>query len=198
MLSRTISRARSLYPCADAYGWAVCRLLILALLATCVHGQTAGPANVLVVVNDTSSLSRSIGEYYVRRRAIPLKNVCRIQAPTEEVVSRQDYDRSIAAGVVACLRREQLTEQVLYIVTTQGVPLRVEGTEGIGGTMAAVDSELSLLYLDMRTGKPHNVNGSLNNPYFRSAARFSHPEVPIYLVTRLAGVRFCGSEGAGG
>jgi len=47
----------------------------LALAINRISG--AGRAeNVLVVVNANSSLSRSIGEYYTRRRAIPAKNVC--------------------------------------------------------------------------------------------------------------------------
>ena len=33
----------------------------------------------------------------------------------------------IAAGVGSCLKAKRLVEQVLYIVTTQGVPLRVKG-----------------------------------------------------------------------
>ena len=39
-------------------------------------------SNVLLVINDNSSLSRDIGEYYARRRDIPLDHVCRIRAAT--------------------------------------------------------------------------------------------------------------------
>jgi uncharacterized protein (TIGR03790 family) len=145
------------------------------------------------VVNERSALSRSIGEYYVRRRGIPLQNVCRIQAVEAENIARAAYDSAIAAAVAGCLRRARLVEQILYIVTTQGVPLRIQGTDGPTGDVAAVDSELAMLYADMHAGKPHSVQGPQNNPFFgKSDTRFSHPQFPIYLVTRLAGYDFPG------
>lgn len=168
----------------------VSRTLLFLLLGLLPAGaQTA--ASVLVVVNDSSSLSRTIGEYYLRKRAIPLKNLCHIKAPEDEEITRADYDRRVAAPVAACLRTGQLTEQILYIVTTQGVPLRVFGEAGSTGDVAAVDSELAVLYSDMRDGKPHAVNGPLRNPFFgKLDAKFTHAEFPMYLVTRLAGYDF--------
>jgi uncharacterized protein (TIGR03790 family) len=158
------------------------------VLAGTAFGQ--GPSNVLVVINDSSSLSRSIGEYYARRRAVPLQNVCRIRVSDREEIARDVYDRAIAKVITRCLAAEDLRESILYIVTTSGVPLRIAGSEGPGGDVAAVDSELTLLYRDMRNGK-HRVNGLLPNPFFgRRSLRFRHPEFPIYLVTRLAGYDF--------
>jgi uncharacterized protein (TIGR03790 family) len=148
-------------------------------------------------VNDSSSLSRTIGEYYVRKRSIPLKNICRIQVSESEDIQRAGYDRQIAMPVAACLRKEGLTEQVLYIVTTQGVPLRIPATKvvsnGLNGDQAAVDSELALLYLDLHSPKPHPLIGPSPNPFFgKLEAKFTHPEVPLYLVCRLAGYDFPG------
>ena len=50
---------------------------------------------------------------------------------TEEI-ERPQYDREIAGPIGACLKRNQLTEQVLYIVTTGGVPLKIPGQNGEG------------------------------------------------------------------
>jgi uncharacterized protein (TIGR03790 family) len=167
--------------------------LVLYLWSGCPPMSAQGPADVLVVVNDNSPLSRSIGEYYVRKRAIPLKNVCHIQAPDSEDLPRADYDKFIATPVASCLRREVLTERILYAVTTQGVPLRISGTGGLQGSVAAVDSELALLYQDLKNGKQHALNGPLQNPFFgKTAAKFTHAEFPMYLVTRLAGYDFAG------
>ena len=55
----------------------------------------------------------------------------------------------LQAGVGSCLKAKRLVEQVLYIVTTQGVPLRVKGATGMDGDNASVDSELALLYSDL-------------------------------------------------
>jgi uncharacterized protein (TIGR03790 family) len=161
-----------------------------------LHAQ--GAANVLVVVNDNSSLSREIGEYYARRRGIPATNVCRIRTSTKETVDRATYNREIAGPIAACLQKGQSVESVLYIVTTMDVPLRVARTSGDGMTTdnASVDSELTLLYADIRSGRPHTVAGFLPSPFFgKRDAKFSHPQFPMYLVTRLAAYDFDGVKG---
>ncbi len=168
-------------------------LLLLYLTCGCALSHAQGPTNVLVVVNDKSALSRNISEYYVGKRAIPLKNVCHLQTSEAEDIARPDYDRQIATPIAGCLRRELLTEQILYMVTTQGVPLRIQGSDGVNGDVAAVDSELALLYADLRSGKPHSVAGPLRNPFFGKADdKFTHAEFPMYLVTRLAAYDFTG------
>ncbi len=152
---------------------------------------TARADRVLIVVNDASSLSETIGEYYARRRGIPARNVCRIRTSEDEEIPRAAYDREIATPVAACLRGENLTEKVLYIVTTGGVPLRVAGSGGPDGDIAAVDSELTLLYADLKSGRPHPIKGIQANPFYgQRDARFSHPQFPIYLVARLAAYSF--------
>jgi|HubBroStandDraft_4_1064222.scaffolds.fasta_scaffold44664_2 uncharacterized protein (TIGR03790 family) len=149
--------------------------------------------NVLLVANDNSSVSRNIADYYARRRSIPQVNICHIRATEDETITRDQYNLQIAAPTAACLRKGGLVEAVLYIVTTLGVPLRIEGTVGMDGDYAAVDSELTLLYLDMKRRSPHPVKGSLPNPFFgRRSSAFTHPEFPIYLVTRLAAYDFDG------
>lgn len=149
--------------------------------------------SVLVVVNDNSSLSRRIAEYYALRRSVPETNLCHIHATEEETVPRNEYNLQVAAPVAACLRQRGLVEKVLYIVTTMGVPLRIEGSGTMDGDAASVDSELTLLYLDMKRGTPHPIKGSIPNPFFgRRNAIFAHPQFPIYLVTRLAAYDFDG------
>src|SRR5579871_2388835 len=162
------------------------QIVLLALLgAACAPAQTG--VNVLVVINDKSSLSRNIGEYYALRRAIPAKNLCRIRTDDAEEIPRLVYNHEIAGPVADCLRRNGLADQVLYLVTTAGVPLKIEGSTGPGGDQAAVDSELALLYMDMHEGRPHTLTGMVPNPLFgKRDAKFTHPEFPIYLVTRLA------------
>jgi uncharacterized protein (TIGR03790 family) len=160
-------------------------LLILAQQILAAQSVT----NVLLVVNDASNQSRDIGQYYASRRGVAPRNICHIRTGVDEDIARAQYDREIAGAIGACLTRNQLTEKVLYIVTTGGVPLRIPGTvaEGMETDAAAVDSELTLLYSDLKQGKPHPVAGPALNPFFgRREAKFAHPDFPIYLVTRLA------------
>ncbi len=164
-------------------------------MASCLPSIAQTAANVLVVVNGDSALSRSIGEYYARHRGVPIQNVCRIQAPDKEEISRADYDRAVAAPIADCLRANGLTEKILYIVTTAGVPLKIQGAGGLSGDAASVDSELALLYSDIH-GHPHALAGHIRNPFFGARDRaFGHPQFPIYLVTRLAGYGFADVKG---
>lgn len=166
-------------------------LLLFALLASLAPAQDAH--KVLLVINDNSSLSRTIGDYYARRRAIPRENICRIRTTEEEKIPRGIYNSQIAAPIAAFLKKSSLADRVLYIVTTMGVPLKIEGTGNMDGDQAAVDSELTLLYLDMKRGTPHALRGSIPNPFFgKKDAAFTHPQFPIYLVTRLAAYDFDG------
>lgn len=164
------------------------RRLVFLILAGAAFAQS--PQNVLVVVNQASPASRRIGEYYLRKRGIPRANLCTLDVTAEETITRDIYDKGIAAPVAAFLKSRRLQDKVLYLVTTLGVPLRITGSAGMDGDQAAVDSELALLYLDM-SGNKHPLRGPLRNPLFgRRDEPFRHPQVPIYLVCRLAGYDF--------
>jgi uncharacterized protein (TIGR03790 family) len=162
--------------------------LAVSFLAAASLAAQAG-STVLIVVNQNSAVSRSIGEYYARRRGVPKANVCIVHAPEQETISRAEY-LGLEAEVGKCLRSARLVESVLYIVTTLGAPLRISGSGGLDGDCAAVDSEITLLYSKLHGARPP-VRGSVPNPLFnRRSAEFTHPKFPIYLVTRLAGYDF--------
>src|SRR5258708_23547566 len=98
--------------------------VLLLALAGALFGQKA--ENVLVVVNQGSPISRSIGEYYVLKRHIPLANVCRLTAKTDEEVTRADFLKQIATPIASFLRTWRLQEPILYIVTTSALPLKIQ------------------------------------------------------------------------
>lgn len=165
-------------------------LLILALRGTAASAQS--PENVAVVINTTSAASQRVGEHYARVRGIPTANVIRIQTSTDDSVSRVVYANTIEAPIAAALGKERLHDRVLYLVLTKGVPLRITGTPGQDGTLAGVDSELTLLYRRM-TGQAVLTRGRVDNPYFlgtaptKDARPFTHREHDIFLVSRLDG-----------
>jgi len=164
------------------------RIAVLCCLPPLLCGQT--PDNVLIVVNQASPLSLKIGEYYAGRRRVPSVNICRLQATTDEEISRGDFDGQISRPIQTHLRAHNLTEKILYIVTTAGVPLKVRGSGGLTGDAASVDSELTLVYSDLH-GRAHALPAGIANPFFgKTRAAFRHPDFPIYLVTRLAGYDF--------
>ena len=158
------------------------------LAAAALPGQS--PDSVLIVINQPSEISRHIGEYYAERRHVPSSNICRLNASTSEEIVRPDFDGQVARPIRDYLRAHNLTEKVLYIVTTMGVPLKIRGNLGLAAEAASVDSELTLLYFDLH-GRTHGLAGGVANPFFgKINAPFRHPDFPIYLVTRLAGFDF--------
>ena len=147
---------------------------------------------VLLVANRANALSQRIADYYIAKRGIPLKNVCQLDIPSEkEEIDWDTYVEQVERPIARCLAKANLTEQVLYVVTTMGVPLKVSGGgQGLEAESCAVDSELTLLYSKMK-GKHFARAGLVPNPFYRQQEQpFTHARFPIYLVTRLAGYDF--------
>ena len=161
--------------------------LLVALLALAAPVFAQSAQNLLLVVNRNSALSRQVGDYYRARRSVPSENVCSIATTSDEEISWDVYQREIEAPIAACLKHSGLAEKVLYIVTTMGMPLKVDGSgRGLETESASVDSELALLYAKLK-GEKFSRAGPVPNPFFKKRdAAFSHPQFPIYLVTRLA------------
>lgn len=167
--------------------------MLLLLIIYPLGAQTGD--NVLLVVNRRDAASQEIGDYYRLRRSIPQANICYIETASNEEINWQTYEREIETPVAACLEKAHLTEKVLYIVMTAGVPLKVSG----GGSKleteyAAVDSELTLLYGKLK-GVKYPRPGGIANPLFRSRdAPFQHPRFAEYLVTRLQAYDTAGAK----
>lgn len=148
--------------------------------------------NVLVVINDLSTASVRIGEYYAGKRSVPAENILRLSLKPDEEISRADYELRIETPVENWLASRSAQDRILYIVLTKGIPHRVSGTAGRAGTLASVDSELTLLYRRL-AGQAVAPAGPVPNPYFLGEAPldkakpFTHESQDIYLVTRLDG-----------
>jgi uncharacterized protein (TIGR03790 family) len=164
---------------------AVILLLLLLALVPALHAQNG--TNVLLVVNGNSAVSRQVADYYRPRRSLPVANVCILSTTENEEIPWVTYLKQIETPVANCLKKTKLTESVLYIVLTMGMPLKVSGSGSeLRRESASVDSELTLLYGKLK-GAQFPRAGPVNNPfYMKRDAPFRHPRFPIYLVTRLA------------
>jgi uncharacterized protein (TIGR03790 family) len=115
--------------------------------------------------------------------------------PVGEEISRAAYQSQIERPIADWLSANAAQDRILYLVLAKDVPLRVTGTGGPNGTVASVDSELTLLYRKS-SGQPVGQTGPIKNPYFAGASAianakpFSHRSQDLYLVTRLDGYTF--------
>ena len=167
-------------------------LVILGVLMPWWCAFAQGPENVLVLVNESSSDSQSIAKYYAAKRKLPAENLCRIRTTESDTISKAAFEREILQPTSAYLKSKKLQDRILYIVTTRGLPLVIEGTDGPSGDLASVDSKLALLYDYMIWGN-RAPQGRVENPYFTPEFRsgdfrpFTRRDFGIYLVTRLTG-----------
>jgi uncharacterized protein (TIGR03790 family) len=167
-------------------------ILFAISLAFATSASAQSAQNVLLVINESSADSVKVGEHYAKTRSVPAGQVVRIKAPVADALSRAAYQASIETPIAEWLSRYLLQDQILFIVLTKGIPLRVDGTGGQAGTVASVDSELTLLYRKM-SGAPVSAAGHIENPYYlgerplSEARRFTRAIADIYLVTRLDG-----------
>jgi uncharacterized protein (TIGR03790 family) len=166
-------------------------LILIFLCSTPLLAQTAD--NVLLVLNEASSVSMNVGAYYAQKRGIPQSNILRVKTTADDNISREDFERQIDSPIASWLARNSAQDRILYIVLTKGVPLRVTGTSGKEATTASVDSELTILYRKLIAGQGLPPAGPINNPYFlgetpiSQAKQFTHEDQDIYLVSRLDG-----------
>jgi uncharacterized protein (TIGR03790 family) len=167
-------------------------LLVCALVASAPRAFAQSAENVLLVINGPSAASVQIGEHYARVRTVPQDNVLRLECDQSDQVTRAVYERQIERPIANWISRNAAHDRILYIVLTKGIPLRVAGSGGRQGTVASVDSELTLLYRKL-SGRPIAPQGAIANPYFHAARAieeakpFTHEAFDIYLVTRLDG-----------
>lgn len=167
-----------------------CTLAGLLVLSSAIRAQDG--TNVLLVINTASAVSARVGAHYAQARAIPTENIVRLKTDTDDEVTRAQYEREIERPIAEWISRSSAQDRIFYVVLTKGMPLRIGGTTGRHGTVASVDSELTLLYRKL-VGVQALAVGPIANPYFRGSQPlakskpFTHADHDLYLVSRLDG-----------
>src|SRR5882724_4861579 len=101
--------------------------LLLLLFALVSQSPAQSGENVLLVANRNDPVSLQIADYYRPRRSVPARNVCYLATTSDEEIQWKTYENEIERPIADCLKRAGLQEKVLYIVTTLGLPLKVDG-----------------------------------------------------------------------
>ncbi len=166
-------------------------------------------AATLVIFNENDKDSAELARFYAEKRGIAKDHVLGLKCARTEEISRADYDRTIAEPLRKAMTANfwwKLREpenplgpvesnKIRFIALMRGIPVKIAEAPKYPGdrvtapapigtvNAAAVDSELSVLGLNMR-----QISGALNNPYFRSFSSFADFRRPeIMLVGRLDG-----------
>jgi uncharacterized protein (TIGR03790 family) len=84
------------------------------------------PDQVVVVANKMAWHSVELAKYYMKVRNIPPDNLIQLKATSNEICSREDYDKGIASPIRAFLEKNDPAGYRFHcLVTMYGVPLRV-------------------------------------------------------------------------
>jgi len=104
-------------------------LCSLGLFCVSVGQIRAGGSglNVIIVVNQNSTNSVQLGNYYAERRQIPPQNYLRINWTNSNVVDWTDSDFAtyLYNPLLSMLSSRQLTNQADYVVLSMDIPYRV-------------------------------------------------------------------------
>lgn len=145
--------------------------------------------DVLVIINNNSNISDSVGRYFAIMRNIPEINLLRINAPITEEIDSVTFN-SIRSQIENYIIQNNLINKINYIVTTKGVPLKVNrgNTLSITSPSSSLESELTLIL----SSNAHKIGATsyVTSPYFLKKEKFSKSKFDIFLVTRLDGYNF--------
>jgi uncharacterized protein (TIGR03790 family) len=119
------------------------RLAGLILLSCSAANLWAGGSglNVVVVVNQNSTNSVQLGNYYCEKRAVPPQNLLRINWTNSNTLTwtLSDYETSLLNPLVSMLSCRQLTNQIDYIVLSMDIPYQITTSdEGVVSTTSAL------------------------------------------------------------
>ena len=113
----------------------------LAVLLVSAAGLFAGGSglNVVVVVNQNSTNSVQLGNYYCERRGVPPQNLLRINWTGGNVEwTTSDFTNLLFNPLITMLSSRGLTNQVDYVVLSMDFPYQVTAADGINSTTAAL------------------------------------------------------------
>ncbi len=149
-----------------------------------LHAGGSG-LNTVVVVNQTSSNSCELGNYYCQQRQVPPQNVLFINWPGGNTLwASNDFQANLVTPLLNLLAANQLTNQIDYVVLSMDIPFQTSFGSVINSTTSA-------LFYGSRQGDGSDPFGTTNS-YAASEAVF-HQAPPVgapgysFLATMITG-----------
>jgi uncharacterized protein (TIGR03790 family) len=165
------------------------RFLFLFFFALAIDAEAEAPltASTIVVYNKTVPDSVALATFYAQQRGIARDHLIGLACSTEEEISREEYDTTIAEPLREIFKQRQwwrlrdTPEQTIagsnihFVATIKGMPLKIRSTTSpypgdvpgpapvLDRNEASVDSELATLAIPSR-----QISGPGDNPYFKS------------------------------
>src|SRR4051794_25286845 len=129
---------------------------VLLSLFCCLGPRSWGGGsglNVVVVVNQNSTNSVQLGNYYCERRQVPPQNVLRINWPGANVTwTYSDLTNYLLNPLLDMVASRQLTNQIEYVVLSMDIPFQV--TQGGSSTSSGINSTTTPFFYGFKTDLP--------------------------------------------
>jgi len=105
------------------------------ILVCCTAGFALEPKEILVIANSDVAASARIAKYYCTKRGVPTDNILTLPLGGElsDSITRTNYDKQLAGPIRERLLSLGLGGQIKCLLTTYGVPLKVEGRGPLEG-----------------------------------------------------------------
>src|SRR6266487_5924200 len=178
------------------------------LLGIDLHATDNLPAQTIVIFNTAFPDSEALAKFYAEKRGIADDHLVGLDCPSEEEISREQYDSAVAEPLRKIFEERQWwyvhetpdggkrveALRIHFVALIRGMPLKIRpiatpypGDNPAGGgpvqgrNEASVDSELSALGFLTR-----QISGAVTNPYFQGFRPIAEvTAAPLLLVTRL-------------
>ena len=124
----------------------VAALLIAAVFCLPVFAGGSG-LNVAVVVNQNSTNSVQLGNYYCERRGVPPQNLIRINWTGGNLTwTRAEFETILRSSLTNALNARILTNQIEFVVLCMDIPYRITETTGSSATSGINSTTAALFY----------------------------------------------------
>ena len=125
MSSDVLVRAKNVYKKRLRVRVTLLMSLVLSVFPNLVFA-TLQSSQIAILANENSHESGSVAKHYAKKRGIPGSHIIELDTSSKETISRQDYEESILEPVRKALETRKLSSKVRVLVTTFGIPLRVQ------------------------------------------------------------------------
>jgi uncharacterized protein (TIGR03790 family) len=103
-------------------------IIVLFVLIGVAAASALEPNEILVIANGHIPASKDIAQYYCQKRNVPNENVLYLPLGInlKDSISRDDYNRQLARPIRSELQTRKEFRKIKCLVTTYGVPFKVE------------------------------------------------------------------------
>ncbi len=103
-------------------------IVLLLVLAPIASSEPAAD-QIAILANSNTQDSPVVAKHYASRRGVPDTNIIQVALPTQETISRKEYEKGLVQPVRRALEERRLAGKVRVLMTTYGIPLRISAPQ---------------------------------------------------------------------